>query len=118
MSPGPEGNGEDQGIRPASPRATGHDNTTTAEPGQVAHEPDSIRHTRMSACALESVRGAPPYPEAFTCALAWPNSGNRLRNVPLPLVAWTHRLKGMMAGETRRKFDQDFREGAVRARLI
>src|SRR5262249_9131915 len=33
----------------------------------------------------------------------------------LPLVAWTHRLKGGRAmGETRRKFDRDFREGAVR----
>jgi len=32
----------------------------------------------------------------------------------LPLVAWTHRLKEMAMGETRRKFDQDFREGAVR----
>src|ERR1700732_3743557 len=32
-----------------------------------------------------------------------------------PLVAWTHRLKRRTAmAETRRKFDQDFREGAVR----
>ena len=32
-----------------------------------------------------------------------------------PLVAWTHRLKGGRAmAETRRKFGQDFKEGAVR----
>ena len=33
----------------------------------------------------------------------------------LPLVAWTHRLRGGRRWrETRRKFDQDFKEGAVR----
>src|SRR5690242_20963070 len=34
----------------------------------------------------------------------------------LPLVAWTHRLKGKdrAMAETRRKFDRDFKEGAVR----
>src|SRR5690348_18436419 len=34
----------------------------------------------------------------------------------LPLVAWTHRLKGKdrAMAESRRKFDADFKEGAVR----
>ena len=34
----------------------------------------------------------------------------------LPLVPWTHRLKGKdrAMAETRRKFDRDFKEGAVR----
>src|SRR6266851_2920945 len=34
----------------------------------------------------------------------------------LPLVTWTHRLKGKdrAMAETRRKFDRDFKEGAVR----
>src|SRR6266581_9342871 len=37
------------------------------------------------------------------------------RPAGFPLVAWRHRLKGEMAmAETRRKFEQDFKEGAVR----
>jgi transposase len=32
----------------------------------------------------------------------------------LPLVAWRHRLKEAAMAESRRKFDQDFKEGAVR----
>src|SRR5689334_1607400 len=43
-------------------------------------------HARMSACAPEPVRGAPPYPQAFRCALIWPNSGQKqpgVRRYPL-----------------------------------
>jgi hypothetical protein len=31
-----------------------------------------------------------------------------------PLVTWRHRLKEVAVAETRRKFDEDFRQGAVR----
>jgi transposase len=34
--------------------------------------------------------------------------------IGLPLVSWRHRLKEEVAMEARRRFDQEFKEGAVR----
>src|SRR5689334_12443593 len=43
-----------------------------------------------------------------------PGSTAGVRSSGLPLVAWRHHLKEAVMAESRRKFDQDFKEGAVR----
>src|SRR5258707_10007447 len=98
--------------------------------GNVPHQRQNGRKTavtsgrprapRMASClgtlrltpCLKRPSKQPVTPELMTLRQCYP----RIMVDGLPLVPWTHRLKGKdrAMAETRRKFDRDFKEGAVR----